>query len=332
MTNENNENTTTQERFKHIGIAFLKRLSISAVILSCATLVIFLIVLFAPGSASDVLGFKSETHGSKIVHNLKWFLKWIRGVITKLDFGESLIHKKPVLELLKPRLVKTAILTLSSLLITFIIALIIGFVSATGRYPRFSDTASSLSYLASAAPIYWVAFIAIYLSIIIFGFFPVQGKSAKEFAQGAAQNNPSWIYFIIPIFLLSIFNGTLGEIIRHIRGELEEILKKEYMQAVRARGLGRRKYLWHALRNALAPSIGLITSNLTLLLGGAVVVEKVFSLRGIGYQAWESAGKRDTPVILGITVILVFCVVTVRLLSDVFCHIIDPRFQSEIEE
>jgi peptide/nickel transport system permease protein len=140
------------------------------------------------------------------------------------------------------------------------------------------------------------------------------------------------MYFILPIFLLSIFNGTLGEIIRHIRGELEEILKKEYMQAVRARGLGRLKYWWHALRNVLAPSIGLVTSNLTLLLGGAVVLEYVFILRGIGYQAWESAGKRDTPVILGITVILVFCVVVIRFLSDLFCYIIDPRFQSETEK
>jgi ABC-type dipeptide/oligopeptide/nickel transport system permease component len=319
MSNENNENTIAQERIKSLGIALLKRLGLSSVILFWATLVIFFIVLFSPGSASDFMGFKSEAHESKIISNLKWLLKWIRDVVTKLDFGESLIPPyEPVLELLKPRLVKTAILTLLSLLMTLIIGLIIGAIAATGRYPRFSIAASFLSYLASAAPIYWVAFFAIYL------WFPIQG--------GPDQKYPSWMYFILPIFLLSIFNGTLGEIIRHIRGELEEILKKEYMQAVRARGLGRLKYWWHALRNVLAPSIGLVTSNLTLLLGGAVVLEYVFILRGIGYQAWESAGKRDTPVILGITVILVFCVVVIRFLSDLFCYIIDPRFQSETEK
>jgi peptide/nickel transport system permease protein len=308
-----------QDRLKQLGFVCLKRLMTSLVVLFLATFIILLIVMLAPGSASDVLGFKSEGHEPRILSTLKWLFN----VVFKFDFGQSLIYEgKSVSELLKPRFARTAILTLFSLLITLVIGVTVGGIAATGRYPRISAVASALSYLASAAPVYWVAFGAIYLFSQKLGWFPIRG---------GAQNYPSWVYFILPICLLGIFNGVLGEVIRHIRSELEDILKMDYMQAVRARGLGRRTYWWHAFRNAFVPAIRLLTSNLTLLLGGAVVLEYVFTLRGIGYQAWESASKRDFPVMLGITVILVFCVVVLRLISDLLCYLIDPRFQDENE-
>ena len=292
---------------RNIAGFLTKRILTSLVVLFLVIVIISVIIMLAPGR---------ETKDVSV-------LKWFSGIF-RLDFGVSLQHKKPVLELLKPSLIRTAILATLSLLITSIVAFTIGGISATGRYPRFSYIASSLSYLSSAAPPYWVAYFAIYLFVKKIGWFPIQG--------GPDQEQPTWMYFALPIFLLGIYNGSLGEIIRHVRGELEEILKKDYMQAVYGRGLGRRSYFVHAVRNAIAPSIGILTSNLTLLISNTVVVEYVFTLRGIGYQAWESASNRDYPVIMGIAVIMVFSIVIVRFFSELLCYIIDPRFRDSEKE
>lgn len=303
------KNSLLSPRSRAILLTFFKSLVLSLFVLLGATLIIFFTVYLAPGSAADVLGYSIQEEEQP----MKMYFSWLMGIF-HLDFGISQISGLPVLHELAAPLKNTLILTFGSLCITLGLAVPIGFLSATLRHPLLSRIASTASYLVSAAPVYWLGYLVIYLFTIKFKWFPLP--------MGLEPAHLGWVYFIIPIFLLGIGNGALSEIIRHIREEVSAILQQEYIQAALARGVN----VWkHVAKNAIVPIIGIITSRLALLLGGAIVVEYVFSFPGIGYKAFTAADEQDYPIVLGITVLLVIFVRLIKITRDFICGIVDPR-------
>ena len=315
------KNSLLSPRNRAILLTFFKSLVLSLFVLLGATSIIFFTVYLAPGSAKDVwaITVDNPTDVNPIQEEeqpVKMYLSWLIDIL-HLDFGISDISGLPVLYELTAPLKNTLILTFGSLFITLVIAVPIGFLSATLRHPLLSRIASTIAYLVSAAPVYWMGYIVIYIFTVKFHWFPLP--------MGLEPAHLGWIYFILPVFLLGIGNGALGEIIRHIREEGSNILQQEYIQAAFARGVN----VWkHVAKNAIVPIISIITSRLTLLLGGAIVVEYVFSFPGIGYKAFTAADEQDYPIILGITVLLVIFVRLIKIASDFSCSIVDPRFLS----
>ena len=299
-------------RMRLIPLIFFKSIVLSLLVLLGVTLIIFWTVYLAPGSAADVLGYSIESEEQP----LKMYLSWLMGVV-HLDFGTSQISGLPVLEELAAPLKNTLILTFSSLCITLGLALLIGIPSATPYHPLLSRIAPKVAYFISAAPVYWLGYIAIYFFTVKMGWFPLP--------TGLEPIGLRWVYFILPVLLLGIGNGALGEIIRHIREEVADLLGQEYIQAVFARGGNAWK---HVAKNAIVPIISIVTSRLTVLLGGAIVVEYVFAFPGIGYKAFTAADEQDYPIVLGVTVLLVISVRILRIASDLICGMVDPRFLS----
>jgi ABC-type dipeptide/oligopeptide/nickel transport system permease component len=277
--------------------------------------IIYLAVYFAPGSPADILGIQGVEEPD-LWAAIKLYFSWLIGIF-RFDFGKSKISGLPVTYELAAPFTRTFILTIGSLCITFGLAVPIGVLSAKHRHPLLSRIASTASYLVSAAPIYWLGYIVIYLFSTKLNWFAVSIEP-----EPAYKVLPR---FILMVFLLGIGNGALGEIIRHIREEVSNILQQEYIQAALARGAN----IWkHAGKNSVVPIIGIVTSHLTLLLGGAIVVEKVFSFPGIGYKAFTAADEQDYPIVLGITVLLVLFVRIIKIASDFICGMVDPRFFS----
>lgn len=299
-------------RSRAILFTLFKSIGVSLFVLLSATFIIFLTVYLAPGSAADVLGYTLQ----KDEQPLTMYLSWLSGIL-RFDLGVSQISGLPVLRELAAPLKNTLILTFGSLCITVGLALLIGLPSATPRHPILSWIAPKVAYLISAAPLYWLGYLVIYLFTIKFKWFPL--------STGLEPAGLRWVYFILPVFLLGIGNGTLGEMLRLMREEVSNILQQEYIQAALARGVN----VWkHVVKNAIVPIIGIMTSHLTLLLGGAIVVEYVFAFPGIGYKAFTAADEQDYPIVLGVTLLLVISVRVIRIASDLICSLVDPRFLS----
>jgi peptide/nickel transport system permease protein len=133
-----------------------------------------------------------------------------------------------------------------------------------------------------------------------------------------------WKYFIMPLAVLTLPN--IAYFARFMRSSMLEVINQDYVNTARAKGLDRRAVLYqHALRNALIPMITVIGLQLPRILGGAVIIEQIFAWPGLGLLAWDAIGKRDYPVILGITMLTGAAVMVTNVLVDFVYVLVDPR-------
>ena len=158
----------------------------------------------------------------------------------------------------------------------------------------------------------------VYVFIHKFGMFPLLSVSRQQ---------PAWLYFLVPIFVLGTASGTLSEMIRHLREELARVLAEDYIRTARAKGAA----VWrHAFKEGfLIPVTEIMSAKIPFLLGGAVIVEQVFNWPGMGRMAWQAAQDRDFPVIMGIALVAAAFVRLGNLLQRVAFTAVNPRASQE---
>jgi peptide/nickel transport system permease protein len=241
------------------------------------------------------------------------------------DLGVSYTHGRPAAEVIFERLPATLLLTGSALLVSSVVGVALGVAAAT-RVHGIRDVVINAGALGLyAAPVFWVAQLALLLVALRLGWVPVQGMTtAGRDATGLAYVADVARHLALPALVLA--SQEIAAVARLTRSELIEELDADYVRTARAKGLTeRRVVVRHALRRALLPVVTVIGARVGHLVSGAIIVEVVFSWPGIGRLLLTAMQTRNSPIILGIFLLVAFAVVVANLLTDLAYGWLDPR-------
>ncbi|MCA1031060.1 ABC transporter permease [Bacillus timonensis] len=310
----------------------IRRILLAIPLLLGITILSFAIVKMAPGGPGqllmdptlkpeDMIKFK-EKYGLNDPVHVQYF-KWL-GNMVQGDFGTSLVRKgTPVSELVMNRLPNTILLMVVSTLLAVLISIPFGVLSATKPYSKTDYSVTITSFIGLATPNFWLGLILIMFFSVKLGWFPTGGTHTL--------NAPFSIWdrlhhLILPAFVLA--SADMAGLTRFTRTSMLEVVKQDYMRTARAKGFKENKVIYkHGLRNGLIPVITIFGLMLPTFIGGAVIVESVFSWPGIGKLFFDSAFQRDYPVIMALTVISAVFVVVGNLIADILYAVFDPRIE-----
>ncbi len=304
----------------------LREFFIAVFLLLGVSIVIFSILHLAPGdplhifiniqtqNPEDVALLKRELGLDRAIpiQYLSWLNKLLHG-----NFGNSFRTGKPVFgELIKVG-VNTLMLTIGSMIVTLLIAIPIAVISSLRRHPVLSWGLTLFAYILSALPVFYLGYIVIYIFTKKFNLFPFLPSGA------VSSSKFNLIYFFLPIMVLGVGNGSISEIVRHLKMQLERVLSEDYIKAAKAKGAS----IWrHSFKEGiLIPVTTMVAAKIPFILGGAVVVEQVFNWPGMGRLAWQAALDRDYPVIMGITLFAAVFVHVGRLTQTLVFAFVNPQ-------
>lgn len=249
------------------------------------------------------------------------------GAVLSGDLGTSFAQGREVRSLILERLPATLLLTVSALVLSTAVGTAIGVFTAR-RERRPADTATSVVVLAVyAAPVFWLGQLALLAFTLHLGWFPVQGMvSARSSAEGVAR----WVdiahHLVLPVVVLA--SQQVAVIARMVRAGLIEELSAPHVRTARCKGLTERRVVWvHALRRAVLPAVTVVGSRIGQLFTGTVIVEIVFGWPGIGRLLLTAIQTRDTPVLMGMFLLVSVAVVLANLVTDLVYGVIDPRIR-----
>lgn len=245
------------------------------------------------------------------------FLRWTGGVLTG-DLGKSLVFNQDVSFALAQRAVVTLTIALVGTVVTAIIGIALGVVGALrgGLVDRFL---LSLTSVGLAVPNFWAAVILVYLFAVLFPVFPANGWTPIT--------SDPWHWFlglVLPIAALTM--TPIATVSRQTRAAFGTVLSKDFIRSLRAAGVSRNRIVFkHALRNAAIPIVTIVGLQFVLLLGGAVVIEQVFALPGLGELAITAVTTRDLPVIQGVVLFVAVMVLLTNLILDIGYAWLNPK-------
>jgi peptide/nickel transport system permease protein len=309
-----------------IALVLSRELIITALLLLGVSFVVFIILFASPGDPFSVL-FEGQLSAAEVRAEVReavgvthsWYmqyLSWLAGMLTG-NFGTSIRLGVPVLpEVLRVGL-NTVILTVGSLIITLLIAIPIALYSAVRGTDRISWPLTMFSYVISALPVFWLGYIVIYFFTHKLGLFPLAFESLRKVQKY------HWVCQLLPIFVLGVGNGTIGEVIRFLRQEMGRVMAEDYIRTARAKGAS----IWrHSFKEGmLIPVTEIVASKIPFILGGAVIVEQIFNWPGMGKMAWQAAQDRDYPLIMGIAILAAVLVRMGSLFQSVVYVGVNPR-------
>ena len=309
----------------------LRRIAYVVPVLFLVTAVTFSVALLLPGDpALAYLGEANmrdkamyETMRKELgldqsipVQYAKWLARVLRG-----DFGRSIRTREPALEGLLARFPVTLHLTVMAMVIALLIAVPVGILSAVRPNSSADKVGTVLAMSGVAIPDFWLGIMLIYVFSVWFKVLPPSGY--VPISQGLW---PSFQSMLLPAVSLGMAISAV--VMRQLRSSLVEVLQQEYVMVARAKGLRESLVVGrHALKNALIPVVTVIGLQTGRLFGGAVVVETIFALPGLGRLAADSIFFRDFPMLQGVVLILALALLLANLLTDVIYALLDPRIR-----
>jgi peptide/nickel transport system permease protein len=250
---------------------------------------------------------------------------WLRGAVT-LDFGSSIVHRRPVRDLIFEKMPNTVQLNLIAFLLAALIGVPIGLWSAA-RSGRLTERASAVGFfLLYSLPSFWVALILIQFFSVKLGVLPLFGMSADDYADMSTAERVAdrMKHLVLPTLTLTY--AQLAIFARFSKSALTEVIRQDFITAARAKGAGNIAILWrHAFRNALIPLITLLGLMIPLLLSGSVIVEQIFQWDGIGLLYYNAVLARDYATVMALTVVTALATLIASLLADMLYALADPR-------
>lgn len=309
----------------------IRRLLIIIPTLLGVSIITFTIIHLAPGGPLQFfLGGMRGDVDPRAIEEIKqqlgldkpiWeqYLIWI-ALLIKGDLGYSFVSYQPVSALIGERVINTLKLTLTSLLVSLVIAIPLGILSAVKRYTIFDNISRVFSLLGVSMPSFWFGLLLIYVFAVYLDWFPAIGTVDVG---NMTIENQLW-HMVLPVTTLSIIN--IAFINRLARSSMLDVLQQDYIRTARSVGLKERVVIYkYALKNGVLPIITVVGLNVGFLLAGAVLVEVIFAWPGMGRLIVFSAFNRDYPVIMGITMIISLMVVLANLAADIAYALVDPR-------
>ncbi|AWV34697.1 MULTISPECIES: ABC transporter permease [Paenibacillus] len=308
-----------------------KRLLYMVIILFAASLLIFCLYASTPGdfiTGNIKLTAERKAELREIYGLNKPVLErygiWMKNALHG-DFGYSLAQQKPVLQLFNDYIWNSFLLAAVSTFLTWVIAVIIGVISAYKQYSWFDTLVMIAIFAAMSLPSFFIGLFLIKILAVDLKWLPPGGIiTTGSNATGLAYFKEIVTHMTLPVVVMTLLG--LGSLTRYFRSNMIDVLKQDYIRTARAKGLKERKVLFtHALRNALLPAITLVGFELPALFGGSLIIEKIFNWPGIGQLYMQSFGLRDYPLLMGFTMFIAILTVIGTLLSDVLYRIADPR-------
>lgn len=247
------------------------------------------------------------------------YIRWLTAVLSG-DFGISFSTGRPVREMILERLPATLELMVVSFILAGVIALPLGIYSAVRQYSAFDFTATTLSFLGIAMPVFWFALILQLVFSVYLGWLPTSGRDTV--GDGSAFDQIK--HLVLPAFVLSIRH--IAGWSRYMRSSLLDVVRADYIRTALAKGLRERIVLIrHAVKNALIPVVSIMALDLAGLFSGAVIAETIFAWPGIGRLFVQAMFSRDYPLLMGILMMSSFMIVFFNLVADVAYGWLDPR-------
>lgn len=254
------------------------------------------------------------------------YFVWLKNVLV-LDLGKSITkNNAPVSQLIAERVPATLLLSVTSLLLTYILAIPIGLWSTVKSNTLAERIVSSLLYMLYSLPSFVAALFLQILLAVKLGWFPLFGMTSDNYETLSTMEKVWDIasHAFLPIVCFTY--GSLAYYSRFVRANMQEVVRQDYIRTAQAKGVPPWRVVWHhAFRNTLIPMVTLIGLTLPSLLSGAVILEQIFTWPGMGRLYFEAIGQRDYDTIMGLT--LVFSILTLlgQLLADVLYAVVDPR-------
>ncbi|HJC41571.1 MAG TPA: ABC transporter permease [Candidatus Intestinimonas pullistercoris] len=246
------------------------------------------------------------------------YLDWIGGVLHG-DFGESIRTAEPILPQILTRFQVTAELTILAAIISWFIAIPLGILAAVKRNSLADRFVRVFALLGVSVPNFALSILLILFLSLAFGYFSPLGY--VSFFEDPLRNLQ---IMILPASILGV--SIAGSVMRMTRSSVLEVLRQDFVKTVRAKGASERVAIFkHVLRNALIPILTLVGMQIGTLLGGAVIVEQIFSLPGLGQMTLTGINQRDYPVVQGCVLFIAFVYVLVNLITDLLYTWVDPR-------
>src|SRR6218665_209871 len=309
----------------------LRRLLALVPTLFFASLIVFFTVRLIPGDVIDLMLSQNDVAADKMSRDQvvaalgldkpMWeqYLRWVGAIVLHGDLGASLWQGTPVTEQLMARLPVTFELGLIALVVGLLIAIPIGVYSAMRQDTAGDYTARSFAILLLAVPSFWLGTMVMVFPSIWWGWSPQVHH--VPFFQQPWENLQQ---MLVPGIILGASLSAIT--MRLTRTMMLEVLRQDYIRTAWAKGLGERLVVMrHAMRNALIPVITLIGLQAPLLIGGAVIVEQIFVIPGMGLLLLDAVNQRDYPVITGVFLVVGVAVMLINLLVDLSYGLLDPK-------
>jgi peptide/nickel transport system permease protein len=250
----------------------------------------------------------------------KWLLRALTG-----DLGTSLQTGRPVITEVGRALSNTIVISLGAVLLAFSLAFVLG--TLAGYYAgRPADRAlTAVSVVGVSVPNYWLGMVLIIVFSVQLGVLPATGMGSAGSDTFSLFNWEQVQYAILPVITLSMV--PLGIIMRNTRAAIAEVLANDFVQTLRAKGLGEGMVIRHAVRNAFPQVLAVMGLQFGYLVGGSILIETIFTWPGTGFLLSKAILTRDIPVLQGAILVLAMCFVATNLAVDLLQTAIDPRIR-----
>ncbi|QHV00701.1 ABC transporter permease [Synechocystis sp. CACIAM 05] len=316
----------------------VQRLIEGLITLLLASLLSFAIIQLAPGSYLDTLQ-QNPKISPETLQQLKvqfgldqpWYVqywRWLTQVVTRFNFGESFVYNRSVASLLIERIPATLLLAITSIILTWAIAIPLGIVGAVQQNTFIDRSLRVISYIGQGFPSFITALLLLFLAQSVSPLLPVGDMTSIDFAEFSWPHkvwDVAW-HMILPTLALSI--TSFAGLQRLMRGQLLDVLRQDYIQTARAKGLPENRVIYvHALRNAINPLITILGFEFASLLSGAFIAEFFFNWPGLGRLILQAVTAQDLYLVMGSLMMGATLLIVGNLLADLLLKFTDPRIQ-----
>lgn len=307
--------------WRWIGIAALRAL----IVILCVTTAVFFLIRIVPGDpAKMILGeYATDESIAALRHTLgldlslwEQFMRFVRTLFTQGDTGNSIVSGVSVRELIAARAPVTLLLIALACVLAIAFSLVLAVIAATNKDKLLDHLIRIFPAITLGMPVFWVGLLLILLFGVRLHWFPV----------GGVKEGWSGMLYSLTLPAITVAFSQIPTLVRSLRAQMLDVLESDFVVTLRAARIPRRVILFkHVLRNAALPTLMLFGVNLSYLIGGTLVVEQVFGIKGIGSLLFTSISSRDFPVIQGIALYCAAAVVVIGLLVDIAAWWLDPR-------
>ncbi|MDR1440428.1 MAG: ABC transporter permease [Clostridiales bacterium] len=301
----------------------LRRLALLVFTVFCVITLVFALLARLPGTPGrmilgpNVPNEDVEAYDRMVGYDRPAMVRYgelLKGIVTRFDFGRSYRSDAPVMAEIARRLPVTLRLALFGVLVAIVLGVPLGVLAALRRSTLTDSAIVVWAIFLAAIPAFFLALLLVYLFSRYLHWLPTHGTGG-------------WKNYVLPVIAMGV-PGSTG-FIRLTRVLMLETVNQEYVKTARAKGLREYKVIWkHAFKNAMLPIINGAGLAFSALLGGAIIIETIFSMPGLGYLALEAVRSKDVPVVMGSTVFLsaVFCIIVFAV--DLIYAFADPRIRA----
>ncbi|HVN97349.1 MAG TPA: ABC transporter permease [Syntrophorhabdaceae bacterium] len=305
----------------------------SVVVLLLVSLMVFLTMRLLPGDPILMYMTMRDVEGSsqEQIDNIRkefgldkpvmvQYLRWVSGAV-RGDLGTSILNRSSVSAELKRRVPITFYLTFLSLLLSVVVSIPLGVISAMRRGSWLDTLVTTVANMGVTVPVFWLGILLVYVFGLILKWLPVFGYTSPF--------TNFWVSLkqvVMPVFCLAVFS--IASSMRQTRSSMLEVIRQDYIRTARAKGLKERVIVMrHALKNAMIPVVTLTGMTVRYLFGGAVLVETVFNIPGMGRMTVDGILAQDYPVVQGAVLVIAVTILLSNLIVDLSYGWLDPRIR-----